>query len=440
MAHDTPLSRDEIIEINSLGPFNHSVWNGRGVRVSHEEKLTGRVEFLSASLRRELLRRFTHAQLADMTVFDVGCFDGWLLESLSDLPFRSMVGFEPRSENIRKGRKIREILRIPSRVEYVQADACGIGGRTCDILICLGVLHHVSSVFETIRCLAATRPRLIILESLVTPSPFITEALVRGTEPKDVVYKRTAPKVGLSAFKFETITYPGSAATDTVVEVPTRETIEMALDVWGYSKVQAPISDSDYLSSMPLNDRPMHASIVFAEKGASIFETDHALQEETDFVSNALPDAMIAVFRKNIAQVDAYPAGFEVPQVNEAALAPAQRAILGTIRFSPRDKLKLEIAKGLAAKGRAEEACGWLMEIVTAVNPDWRSCYRAFYLLSQFGPVASRPVFRERCETCNPNFPKMLLSMPSQKLLTALAASVKTNEACTVSMPLAVQS
>lgn len=228
-----PLGQPEMIEINSLGPFNHSVWSGRGVRISHEEKLTGRVEFLSSALRREILKRFKPEQLREMTVFDVGCFDGWLLESLADIPFKSMVGFEPRAENVRKGKRIREILGIPSRVEYVRADAAGIGGRTCHILICLGVLHHVSSVFETIRCLAATQPQLIILESLVTPSPFITEPLIRGVEPKDIVYKRGSRKIGLSAFKFETITYPGSTATNTVVEVPTRETIEMALDVSG---------------------------------------------------------------------------------------------------------------------------------------------------------------------------------------------------------------
>lgn len=103
---------------------------------------------------------------------------------------------------------------------------------------------------------------------------------------------------------------------------------------------------------MALNDRPMHASIVFAEQGPSIFEIDHALQEETDFVSNTLPEAMLADCRKNIALADNYPAGFEAFPTDPSRLTPAQRAIVGTIAFSPRDKLKLEVAKGLAANGQ----------------------------------------------------------------------------------------
>src|SRR4051812_24767794 len=96
---ENPLRSEEIIEINSLGPFNHSVWAGRGMVVSHEEILAGRVQFLSSAIRREIEKRFTRDELTKMTCFDVGCFDGWLLESLSDLPFKSLVGFEPRAEN-----------------------------------------------------------------------------------------------------------------------------------------------------------------------------------------------------------------------------------------------------------------------------------------------------------------------------------------------------
>ena len=38
-----------------------------------------------------------------MSIADIGCYDGWILHELSDLPFKRMVGIEPRQKNIDKG-------------------------------------------------------------------------------------------------------------------------------------------------------------------------------------------------------------------------------------------------------------------------------------------------------------------------------------------------
>ena len=39
-----------------------------------------------------------------MSIIDVGCYDGWILHQLSNLPFNQMVGIEPREKNIIKGK------------------------------------------------------------------------------------------------------------------------------------------------------------------------------------------------------------------------------------------------------------------------------------------------------------------------------------------------
>lgn len=420
-----PLSRDEIIEVNSLGPFNHSIWEGRGIKVSHEEKQAGRVKFLSNSIRAEIKKRFSRDQIATMTCFDVGCFDGWMLESLSDLPFKKLVGFEPRAENIAKGKKIREILHLPSRVEYVQAGIEGLVGHECDILICIGVLHHLSSVFDGIRALTATKPKLIFLESIMTPSSFITPELERSTELKDVVYTQTAAKFGMSAFKYESMTYPGSAATNTVVEVPTRETIEMALSVWGYSNITRPISDTTYRTSMPVNDRPAYVSILVAEPGTSVFADDPSLQEEADFATVTLPEGVVKVLIENEQKLAAaWPGSFDDEQVRTYKLSPAQASIMKALKFAPRDKVSLEIAKWLILKGQPDEAATRLLGIVTTVNPDWRACYRAFYLLTHVAPPAERALFKSRLLSCNPNYPSQLLSVSRDTFLKTMSSAV----------------
>ena len=411
-----PLTRTEVLEINSLGPFNHSVWSGRGLTISHEETLTGRVEFLSASVRAEIEKRFSRNELSTMTCFDVGCFDGWLLESLSDLPFKAMVGIEPRAENIAKGRKVREILGIPSRVEYLQAGLDDLSGHACDILICIGVLHHVPSVFEAVRKLTGTKPKLIFLESILTPSSFITEDLKKSAELKDVVYRHSADQLGLSVFKYETMTYPGSAIANTVVEIATRETVQMALNVCGYSTVTRPVADSAYRDAMPLNDRPFYASVTVAERGASIFEVDHSLQEESEFVGGVLPRELVNALKSEVEAPSGRFAAADAQWFEQFNLTSAQQAVLRAVRFNPRDKIKLEVAKVLISEGRTEEACAELDDIVTTVNVDWRSCYRALYLLSRLAPEAEREGFLKRCLTCNPNFPRALFSLSIEEL------------------------
>jgi len=49
--------------VNSYGPFNHCPWEGRCVRVSHEEGLGGRAVFLARAIRKIIKTNFTDAEL-----------------------------------------------------------------------------------------------------------------------------------------------------------------------------------------------------------------------------------------------------------------------------------------------------------------------------------------------------------------------------------------
>src|SRR5262245_31809285 len=179
---------EEIEELNAFGPYNHAVWRGRGVTISHEESLAGRMEFLSGLVRRVLIESFSPAEMAQLTVVDVGCYDGWLLEQLSDLPFKRMVGIEPRGRNLDKGRKVREILGINSRVEYRMGSLESLGRETFDVVISTGLLHHLESVGDALRMLRSICNRKLFLETMCLSSRHITADFIRELEPKDIVY------------------------------------------------------------------------------------------------------------------------------------------------------------------------------------------------------------------------------------------------------------
>ena len=52
------ITPEEIEEINAYGPFNHSVWRGRGISVTNEERLAGRAAFLGETIRKILLKTY----------------------------------------------------------------------------------------------------------------------------------------------------------------------------------------------------------------------------------------------------------------------------------------------------------------------------------------------------------------------------------------------
>src|ERR1700728_4291856 len=147
------LKPEEIEQLNAYGPYNHAVWQGRGIVLSHEESIAGRANFMVGKIRQVLTASFTPTQMAQLTIADVGCYDGWIIDQLRDLPFKKFVGFEPRNRNIEKGNVARSLLGIEGRAEFRTASIDALGQEQFDIVICLGVLHHLESVGDALRAL-----------------------------------------------------------------------------------------------------------------------------------------------------------------------------------------------------------------------------------------------------------------------------------------------
>ena len=83
----------EAVELaNAYGPYTHGTWAGNNITVGDEEALAGREAFMASLIRRSNLQRFTQKQLSSMTLVDVGCYDGWLVCQLADLPFAHLIG------------------------------------------------------------------------------------------------------------------------------------------------------------------------------------------------------------------------------------------------------------------------------------------------------------------------------------------------------------
>jgi len=160
------LSNKKIELINAYGPYNHAVWNSQGLKISNEERVSGRVELLAKKIRECILKNFTLDEIKKLSIVDVGYYDGWILQELSDLPFSRIVGIEPRERNIIKGKMIRELLGIESKIEFRIGDISSLGNQKFDIVICTGVLHHCESISLAIYNLSSICIRMSLLRQL----------------------------------------------------------------------------------------------------------------------------------------------------------------------------------------------------------------------------------------------------------------------------------
>jgi len=384
-----PLTAGEIEEINACGPFHHSVWQGRGVSITQEEALAGRGRFLVERIRDSIWRHFRPEQIPSLSILDVGCYDGWILEQLSDLPFARIVGVEPRAKNIWKGRRIRELLGINSRVELIQAsiDSLDQLGAEFDIVLCVGVLHHLESQAHALRKIRSMCRRLLFLETICLSSRHITGEFREELELKDVIYFGQDRIGGISGQKLESPYYDGSATELSVVNIPSCESLQLYLEASGFSQACVVADPESYRAAVWRDRRPFHAVCLEAVP----CELRNGLAAGQNYERR---------LASTLVTSDAGPAG------------EWQREIMANLRFNLRDKTRLEQAKHLLHQERFAEGIELLRQITTTLNADWRSVYRAFYFLWKcchcVGRDAEAARYRDLCLASNPAFPQDL--------------------------------
>lgn len=428
------ISKEKIEVLNAHGPYNMAVWSSGDIHIGDEEGLKGRSAFFTKRIRQTILRNFTVDEIKAFSILDIGCNDGWVLHELSDLPFAKMVGIEPRKKNIVKGQKVREILKIPSRVEYKIGDTDGIGDEIFDIVICAGVLYHVESIPSVLRRIRGVCRKMLFVESRCMSSEYATNKLRHEIEMRDVVYQYKEKVCGLTAQKWETSYSDGSAKEFCVVNIPTVESLIMYLNYSGFGKVEIIADPKSYRSAVWKNKRPLNGVCIagFVKSG----KEESAVEEESSWIEDyekGLEETVLEEkFVKPLHQYFCFGnlelglflhslntflylkspdwlAGFVGYMIRFWHKGKYEWEIVKNLKYNPRDKLGLEYGKILYARGEYESAISILKNVTTKVNADWRAVYRSFRLLSQIckklGFEEEEERYKELCLKCNPKFP-----------------------------------
>ncbi|MCW8899138.1 MAG: class I SAM-dependent methyltransferase [Gammaproteobacteria bacterium] len=428
------ITEEQIEELNANGPYSMAIWKSGDISVGNEEGLAGRSEYFLNLIRESILKNYTMDEIKNFSILDIGCNDGWVLHQLSDLPFAKMVGIEPRAKNIEKGRTVRKILKLENSVEYRVGDIESLQGEVFDIVICAGVLYHVESIPLALRKVRESCRHMLFIESRCISSNYITQELKDEIEMRDLVYQFEDEICGVTAQKYESAYYDGSAAHNTIVNVPTTESLVMNLNILGFDNIDI-VADADtYRRDVWKDKRPLGGVCISAtlpdEPKTLESEEDNWINEyEIGLENEVLPRSLLEPLYKFFCLQDSevkFSGGLKtihdyltmadnLPSIDKSVLPDSNNGkfaleIVKNWRYSPYDKIALEYGKLLKHEGVLDEAIKVLKSVTTnKINSDWRSVYRAFHLLSliyqdQKNEKESNK-YRELCMKSNYKFP-----------------------------------
>lgn len=398
------LNAEQIELINAHGPFNHSVWSNGETLVTNEERLAGRGQFLINLIRKTITERFSRNEISKMSIVDIGCYDGWILHELSDLPFKMMVGVEPRQKNIDKGKFVRDSLGISSKVKMICDDLKILTRQKFDIVLCIGVFHHLESFTEAIRILRKGTNKFIFIETICLSSKYISDDFKREIEMKDIVYKYKNKLCGISGHKYESSYYDGSAMNLSVISIPTIETIMMSMDI-NFKDIKIEADPRMYRLAFNNYDRNFNAVCITANIPDGELEyNDEKVwfkKYEDEMTTVTLKKQHIEPIYKKIHRYASVRTRITLPNLLEIYLCKnnyisrlgywllkriyrkkSEQEIIRNIKYNIKDKITFEYGKILYYECDLKSSITVLKSLTQKINSDWRCVYRSFYLLS----------------------------------------------------------
>ncbi|MGI9163870.1 MAG: class I SAM-dependent methyltransferase [Mycobacterium sp.] len=414
-------------QVNACGPFIHEFYTVGDDEFNHEGPVGGRSAFLwrkAAAFIDETAQSRGCAR-EELSVLEVGASDGWLLNLLwHRYGMRDLTGLEPRGHSIARGRQARALLGIDDGVIHVAGDPGHwpeeLADRTWDVVICFGVIHHLSDIQGFLNDIASRTRYGALFETLTLDDNLVTDDLTDALEPKDIIYGRggVERQVSLCGVKLESNILWGSTVHTGIVMVPAVRGLTWMTESAGFEIVGV----EDGFETQLHADHPLanshrqhfHSSVIttrIPDQTAAVVDLDRQareilLSQEIANCLKPLPKATLEQLSGIIeSQNGAYAEALAgaVAEITEG-LSADQADIVRALVHVPEVKLAFEWGKFHASTGDRNAAVRALHQIVDNPCDDWRSCYRSFYLLSLLESDAAAE-WQRLCLFANPEFP-----------------------------------
>ena len=450
----------KLLLVNAYGPYVHGVWRSDAGSIGNEESLGGRGRTIVTAFVETVKRMYTDQEISSLTLCDIGCYDGWILcEIEKQLKFKTIVGYEPRRKNIRRGEVVRDYLNIKTEVKFIESslEEVFISGNKYDIVLFPGVIHHLENLPEAIHQILNIANKEIFIEgNCFESNDGLARLLGRKSgdifddiiNPKDVVCNNVQGKAlrsALAGYKLESAYYDGSTIGTgiQVVTIASPEYLQMLLYAKGATNIEVIKSPEEYRQSMKnfslgtsrrfINYRftLIHASIPPGNKEKVLITSgavDAAIETtEEIYLKTILPKDLLHAL--TCARKIRGPVGYAIKLSIEGnrkrnklarrlvasifGLDSDQQQVFNTFFHCANHKLALEMLKLNIAEGRLLEAKNYLISILYSETSDWRCVYRSLvlWMLVDSNISFNDPniVIEDLLELSNPRFPKKII-------------------------------
>ncbi|MDB9998545.1 class I SAM-dependent methyltransferase, partial [Alphaproteobacteria bacterium] len=134
-------------------------------------------------------------------------------------------GFEPKTSNLRKAEFITDYFGI-SRENFIlkKYDLLSSPSKInqLDIVLCIGVLHHIDNIYLAFRNLYHLTKDLLVVECMVLPEDLNNNDVKKHLELKDIVYTDADIKApfGIMGMKIESSLLDGATVNSGIVTIP----------------------------------------------------------------------------------------------------------------------------------------------------------------------------------------------------------------------------
>jgi hypothetical protein len=450
------MNEKEVEYINALTPFDHGVWKGttstgEKIKVGDKALFRSRSEWLVDKVTSYLMNEFSLSELENMSLLEVGSYDGWVLTQICNrLKFAEATGVEPRKKNIKKGEVGRKLAGMKTQARFIQGSADEVNSlfpdRDFDIVICLGMLHHVSSTYDTILSISSKSSNVCILDSMIIP-PLKND--ISDIEPyvntRDIIYHGEDSLWSVAAYKYESPYGDGSRPNFGIVNIPSADLIEMSLRTSGFSKPLKLGSEQDFYNDNGQKIRGVKELLCVSKREVSIQELDTRWKlkvegSENIFCHTTLPDEIILCLTKlfeGFKDLDIFVDTRNATKANYVdeieniivkiitegldrsleerlleivpGLNKEHFQIMSVIFRSPYEKIVMETSKYFYKKSLHALTIKYLQIIVRKPGCDWWSFYRSCYILSKsFGEIEDHDkskYYQDLLMLSNENFP-----------------------------------